>query len=337
MSKPFGLKNEEYWTDPWKNLSDVSWERVDKDIAGILLDAPDHVPLDTQSSLPVLAYHSGPTQSLWQAPFRDHGAITALRVEDDVFFTAKAVPPSGPETPKDPEPSPGFAGEEFEIDLRESLSLEWAPGTLWVTAFLRDQGSNRVKVVMGPSPAAYKDPAVDRFLAEERAKLPQRSLAYPRQAAMDSVTVPFRPADGAKLGLQFTAHRIMVAEPGASGKLHVSWRLPIRPTDVSNEGPKTLIKGLPPVTAVAAISILFIGSEFGSLFPLSLRVPSFEPVEQEDGSPVAAGSFTLDLLGLNALTEDPQTWFVYGFAGEILQGPATIAVVSPDSLPKGGR
>jgi hypothetical protein len=335
MSKPFGLKNDEYWTNPWKNLSAISWERVDKDIAGILLDAPDSVPLDAQESLPALAYHSDKTSALWQAPFREHGVVTALRLEDGAFFAAKAVPPSGPEAPKGPEPSPGFAGEEYEMDLREVLSLEWTPGNLCVTAFLRERASNRVKVALGPSTAAYKDPAVERFLAEERAKSPQRALSYPRQAAFDAVTVPFRPADGAKLGLQFTAHRVMVADPGAPGKLHVSWRLPVRPTDVTKDAPKPLIKGLPPVTAVAAISLLLIGSERGTPVPLRLRVPSFDPVSQEDDAAVATGSFTVDLLGLDDLIEDPQTWFIYGFAGESLHGPATVAIVSPASLPNG--
>jgi hypothetical protein len=337
LSKPFGLKNDEYWTDPWKNLPAISWERVDKDIAGILLDAPDSVSLDAQESLPALAYHSDTTEALWQASFRDHGVLAAVRLEDDAFFAAKAVPPSGPEAPKGPEPSPGFAGEEYEMDLREALSLEWIPGNLCVTAFLRERASDRIKVTLGPSAAAYKDPAVERFLAEERAKLPQRSLAYPRQAAFDAVTVPIRPADGATLGLQFTAHRVMVADPGASGKLHVSWRLPVRPTDVTKDAPKALIKGLPPVTAVAAISILLIGSERGTPVPIRLRVPSFDPVAQEGGSPVATGSFTVDLLGLNDLIEEPQTWFIYGFAGEILNGPVTVAIVSPASLPNRGN
>jgi hypothetical protein len=327
-----GLKDDEYWTDPWKNLAAVSWDRVDRDVAGILLDVPAVIPLDQRESLPALVYHSAPTEELWRAPFLDHGIVTAVRIEDDAFFAAKAMAQSGPDAEKGPQPSQGFAGEEYGFDLRETLGMEWEPGTLWVTALLRDRASERIRVRMGSSPSAYQDPEVRKFLEAERAKLPQRAPMIPREIRMDSAAAPFTPPAGETTGIRMKVGRVIVAQARAEGRLDVGYRLPIRATDVSQE-PKALIKGLPPVTAVVALSLLVIGSEKGVVIPIRMLLPSFDAVETEGELKIAKGSFTMDLFKIPSIVENPQTFFIYAFSGALMAGAATVGVVAEDALP----
>ena len=48
---PFGLDNNDFWTNPWKTLNDVAWDRVGENEGGIIIDAPDLVDIDARNTL----------------------------------------------------------------------------------------------------------------------------------------------------------------------------------------------------------------------------------------------------------------------------------------------
>ena len=322
--KLFGLTDGEYWSDPWKSLGKVAWSRIDDEVSALAIDCPDRIAFQEQSSFPLLALQTGPSKELHHPRFQDHAVVTALGLDDDRLYAARAFTDILPSDA--PEPSPGFAAAEFEVDLREALSLPWRQGTYVVRTFLRDRVSNECVVTLGAAQSSYDDPEVRQFLEEARIRRPRRGV-FPEHG--DSV-VDYTPRAGSPLppdevGLVMRADRVVVRGPGRRARVDVSFKLPVRPTDLAPPPPDAT-RSESPLRAVAAISILVIGSDAPSQIPLSLLVPSYQ-VEGPPDAPVARGAFSVDLLAHPAVASRCQTYFVFAFAGRRMAGPALVAVV----------
>jgi len=333
--KPFGLSENEYWSDPWKNLSEFAWDRIGNNIEGIVIDCPDFVALDFRQTLPMLAYYSGQTADLQYAPFDRVAVIAAMNLEENRLLARGAIardaPPPSPPTAK---PAPGFSGLEYLVDLRQATGMEWRPSIYLVTVVMRDKVSNRQNVRLEYSKMSFEDPEVKKFLEEQRRKLPprtpsppvtDRSVRYSLQK--DSLPLP------EAIGITLAADRIVVGRAGEKGRLRGSFRLPVSPADVARLPAKSASVDALPVTAVAAIALMATGSEISSPVVLPLNVPSHQMVTGTPEAPVAVGYFEIDLLKIPALLANPQTYFIYAFSGEVMAGPVLMAIVGEDSLP----
>ncbi len=331
--RPFGIAGEEYWTNPWKNLDEIAFDRVaDRKVSGIAIDAPATVPLDARRTLPLLVYYSGSNAEMAGAPFEQHGVLALVNLDDDMLLAAPAIVKDGPPMSMGSlAEEPGHSGREFTLDVLEALGLEAKPARYLVTALLRDSVSNRLHVALVPGPAAYADPEVAKLIEAERLKRPPRRATE----APGSLELVFEPPAGvpaipAEPGIALGVERIVVRRDGAKAPLGVSFRVPVRRTDVIPRGEARAART---PTAVAAITLFVTGSEDPRPIALPLLAPSYAPLEGPDSAPIARGSFALDLLRHPQLRR-PQTYFVYAFAGEFMAGPAPLAVVTEDMLPR---
>jgi hypothetical protein len=251
---------------------------------------------------------------------------------------AQVVPVADRAEPSDGEPPvPGFRGVQQLLDVRAALALPWKPASYLMTLLLHEQTSNRLHVRLGPSPRAYRDPEVERFLEQQRLRQPPPpvtrapgtlALAWRRQPASPEV-----PAAG---GIVLQADRVVVQREGAVHPLLGSFRLPIRPWDVvrpfEDRGKQVLPDvGDPAAKAVATIALLLISAAPTTIVSVELRVPVYE-LEPAD-PPVASGHFKLDLMRLTGFSDRTQTYFVYAFAGEVMAGPVLTALVDEAELP----
>jgi hypothetical protein len=333
--RPFGLTDDEYWTDPKKNLAQVAENQVLGDVEGILLDAPRQVILGDRATLPLLTFYSGKTQDLYDVRFAAHAVVTAIDLEQGVVHAALAVEDTGlPAKPvSGPKPSPGFTGEFNEVEARGRLGLPWRPGRYLITMILRDKVSDRVQVELVNSPSSYEDPEVKKYLEEQRGARPPRGVS----PTPDGSKLTYRRLDDSPglpegNGLVIEADRVVPGKPGQAGYVRGSFRLPVRKTDVYRRTAGEDEEGNPLVTAVASVTLLIVGSDRADPWTYPMLVPSTVDVEGDEENPVATGHFRVDLMQLKRVASEPQTHFVYGFAGAHMVGPAPLAVVDPADL-----
>jgi hypothetical protein len=323
---PFEMSDEEFWTNPEKNLSELAGHRVLSEIAGIVADSPKTIVLSQRQKWPYLVLQTGDTEALYKVPFAEHAIVTAYSPTEDVLYAARAVPRMGPKKPPRPMPSPGFSSSSRNIDVRAALGMPWRSGRYILTAVVRDQTSNRVSVDLVSSIAAYDDQEVQKFLAAREAQQPPRAVSPPLNDARvsyertrTSVELPVDPA------VSLRAARVVEALPDAKALLQGSFRLPVRPSDVISKDAIGLAH--PDITAVVPISLLVIGSEDAVPEVLRLVVPSFLPTSQRDGKSFATGFFSVDLAQMGSFMQRPQTYFIYAFANQFMTPAALMAIV----------
>lgn len=324
---PFEISDEDFWSNPDKNLSKLAGTRVRSDISGIISDSPKKIPLDQRQEWPYLVLQTGDTEELYKVRFADHAIITAFCPVEAVLYAAKAVSRMGPRVPPGPFPSPGFTSTFKNINARAALGIPWRNGRYILTTLIRDQTSNRVSVDLVSSLANYEDQEVQKFLAAQERQQPPRLVSPP----LGDIRVSYEKTDKSPLlpldpALTLSIDRVIEALPEAKALLRGSYFLPVRTSDViaqdaARSSPQK-------VSAVVPISLLVVGSDDAIPEILRLVVPSFKPIINRSGSQFAAGYFSIDMAQMGSFMQRPQTYFIYAFAGEVMT-PATLMAVVP--------
>lgn len=353
--RPLGLEIDDYWEDPWKTLSDFGWNRIGEGGRGVVIDLPAEVDTDKRATIPLLAYYSGTRRELAEASFLASGWVTIMDLRRSQLSVGSTRPegvpiPSGE---VDPRVADDLRGESFSLDLVDDLFVSLEPTRLLVAVVIRDQVSNRLAVQVGEGPGSYQDPEVKRFLEEQRGKraprLPLPPLDDPRLnvSPEEPLAAPTEP------GVRLEAPRVVVAREGESAWLRVAYRVSTPPADaigdearpdweaaVFGEAPEEASEGesadeRPVFSAVAAMTLLFVGSKDEPPVLIELVVPTSEEIVEGEDDPIVTGAFELDLLRYPQLADNPQTYWIYAFSGEVMSPPTTFAVVSEDQLPVG--
>ena len=327
---PFEMSDEDFWTNPDKNLSTLAGTRVRSRRPGLLTDSPKTIPIKQREQWPYLVLQTGDTHELYKVPFSEHAVVTAYSPSEGILYAARAIPKMGPAVDSGPLPSPGFTSNFENVDARAVLGIPWRNGRYVLTTVIRDQTSNRVTVELVSSLSQYADQEVQKYLAAQEKQHPPRPVSPPPSDARvfyqktgRSATPPIDP------GVVLSVDRVIEALPGARAELRGSFLLPVKASDVI---PRSAVKGdEPSITAVVPISLLILGSEDAIPETLPLVVPSYMPTTERDGVTFATGQFTINLAQMGSFMLRPQTYFIHAFAGETMTPAAVMAVVPRQS------
>lgn len=362
MPGPLGLAEADLWGDP-RAREDVIIDRlIDEGFLGVVVEAPARVALGARATLPLVGVEAAPLSGAggW-APVRLAAVACASALETRevraalAFAPADAGPPSFPPE-ADPPALVGAQYEMFEVDLRARLRLPWRPGTWVVGLLVREQATNRVAVRLEAGAPGFVDPAVAALLgAKRRPRYPQP--VWPRPAPgtplpsyrprPDSPPLP----EGRSIAL--AVERLVRDVDDAQVVVRGSFRLPVlerevvKPADPADaalveamderaraellaDGAAWQDPGDPEATAVLPITLVATGAERPAPLVVRLQVPVHAPIDPTADAPEATGHFALDLLKVDGGERlRGQTSFIYALCGEVLAGPAAVAVVDP--------
>lgn len=324
----FRLKDEEYWTDPWRTRREIQRPLMQKGIESFYIGAPQIVPLDRYSTLPVAVLRTRKLLSTDKIDFRKTAIITAIELNTYRLSAALAFPSpaqrpangvlrSGKKDSFSGDPT-AMASEGSSIDLASLLQLPRDRGEYVVGLISLDRTSNRCRMKLVES-AGYEDPAVDEFLQEYRARRVPPPMPFPQPGEWLSSfeKQDHSPAIPAEPGIAISIPRVSIFAANARCVLGGSFRVPIQPQHISK----------PPRLDVATVPVTLLIT--GSVEPepriLRLFVPTYAPLESAGGRTFGVGYFSFDLCRMTNLLRTPQTWFIYAFAGEIMTAPIPAA------------
>ena len=325
---PFNLKDEEFWGSTNRSLSDLARHRLEYGKGTVLLDCPKRISVDERQTFPALIYRTDSGAVLEKMPFEGTGLIVAINL-DAKDVRSYSVPPVNFAfmPPRDPNIS-SFGGESASVELRGALNLDWWPSRYRVYALVRDHISDPCDATLTRGTAVFHDPEAERYIANARAaRLPRvvrptaDSLALAHGKQKDS------PVLTQATGIAISVPRVMENKAGATAKLAVSLRMVIAPTDVVGPNRKGADVGDAHAKAVVPVSVVLMPSDLGTAIVKDYVVPAYDDVAGTPTEPIATAYFTVDLLRDELVARNPQTYFVYVFAGAEMAGPSAIAIV----------
>jgi hypothetical protein len=348
-----GLSDEAFWSGP-AGLPDGLADRVLLgDVPPLVLEGPRTVDVGRRSTLPMAGLVTQSKRELLGQPeFNRSGVAVAVRQETWGVYVgpveAELKPPAG-DAPRvaSSRPPTGSSLRGFQLEARARLGLPWKAGTYRVSVLQREKASAPWPVELAEGPKSdYRDPEVAKFLAERRQRLFPRPIFPPPPEAdrapglfgllAQYVEVEDAPPVPAEVGLELNLPRVVVMEGNWTVRLTGSFRLPALPRHVVKPEPELddpagalwVPVGGDGATAVLPITLVSCGSSYPSPYVLELRVPSYDPVDEEGGE--VTGQFSVDLNRLPGAKElRHQTNHVYAFGGPVRVGPILCAVVRP--------
>lgn len=322
-------------------LEDTLAERIRQKQFGLAIAAPPSIQLPLRRPVQVAGCH---VETLCDAARRPAFDDMAILVGSNPVTGRVRATRAFPETTEADDPSPrpsdpgeGVTGTAFRVNAASLLAFPDAAAVYHVWMIARDRVSNRVRTELIPRPAyGYDDPEVARFVARWRAENPTtlqgadpRSI-WPPPAVFGGYP-SYRSGD-AKLplpasGIVLSAERVLVMDKGLRWILSGAYRLTIDRSHVVHRP----VSG-ESATAVVPITLVVTGLQIAGPIVIGMRLPSLSPIKPSDKTPVASGHFSINLLTLPGVRRIPGTFHVYAVSGDILSGPATTALVSPDAL-----
>ena len=341
----FNLKDEEYWTDPWRPRKALQRPLMRKKQEGLILGAPGTVALNQHEHFPVALIRVCKLTSVSKIPSRSTAIITAMSLDTYELRARLALPPGGrarrassARRGSGGSKRDSFSGDDsamisegHTIDLARRLQLPASRGAYNVTAILLDQVSNQCRMKRVEA-AGYEDPEVERFLRKNLAAALDTPAIWPEPVPGLSEPTYRRQEESPRLpaepGIALHIERVGFMRPSERRCLFGGFRLPIRPQHIvkPSEEKRGKKKRKPP-TAVVPITLLLTGSVDPAPRLLQLAVPSYAPLETSGDETRATGYFTLDLCRMTDLMERPQTYFIYAFSGAVMVGPIPAAFV----------
>jgi hypothetical protein len=355
MGTPLDLSPDDYWGDFTRTKDQFRKFVSDTGFTGIRIDGPPLVALERRESAPVVGYYVrtlrddlevNAERQMLAAAFDLSTKRLRVGLALDTGKTPEAQPP-----PAGLDPGEGLTFNAFSSDLRIQVDLPWEKRKHLVAFALRETLSNPVVVELGSSPTAYRDPAVEAFLAEQRKNapivpprpitpeaMPEWGVTYARVSR--SPEVPKEP------GIALSLDPVSVARRGSNCLCFGSFRLPVnvselvRPDTKSGDLPDV---GDPQAKAIVPISLLLTGSASPGPWVIDLRVPTYDAIPAPKGAPppdavsgIATGHFALDLFAHPAMPRQPMTYFVTAFGGASVSGPFQTAIVTEKMLRDAG-
>lgn len=343
----FELKHPEYWADPWRTRKQVQRALMQKGEEGLVLGTPGTVALNEHADFPAAIIRVCKLTTAAKMPSRPFLVIAAMDTDTWTVRAKLALPDTGRPAARRAlarEPArDSFSGDDsamvsegHTVNLAAHLGLPASRRSYLVTAILLDKVSNRSRMKVVES-AGFEDAEVDVFLREFLARRGKAQPVFPPVAepVPDYRQKATSPAIPDETGLTLTAPRVSVLADGERCVVRGSFRLPIsaqhRVKVVDNWHPPIAI---PEEVARVPISLLVTGSVDAQPQVFRLVVPCYEPLIESEGATIAVGTFAIDLCTLPGVRISPQTYFLYGFAGEVMTPavPAAFAQVPADAL-----
>lgn len=328
---PLDLPDDRYWSDEAERaMEGLFSERVVRNDYGPLIAAPSLVALDARATAPLVGCHTMTLRDVRAYDVARVAIVVAVCVETNEVFASRALPPPEPQPVEDVgEIDDGGTGVTFALDLFENPGLPRRPATYDVVVIVRDRVSNRVRVRLGPSPAAYQDPEVLRFLEEANQRPAMRE---PWPAPGDPLPSFDARATRAPLpkdpGIALAIDRVVMLGPNARAVLSGAFRLPLLRREIAPASTPA-----PAHAAVRGVTLVVTGADVGGPLLFRLAAPITGAVESSPDGSVGVGYFALDLLALPGMWRSARTHFIYAFSGPHATGPTTMAFVTPDMLP----
>ncbi len=355
MGTPLDLSPDDYWGDFTRTKDQFRSFISETGFRGVRIDAPALVPLDRRDSAPVVGYYVRSLREDVEVDAERQMLVAALDLATKQLRLGLALDtgktPASRARPSGADPGEGATFNGFSSDLRLQLDLPWEKRKYLIAFLLREHVSNPVLMELGSPPTAYRDPAVEAFLAEQRKDapvvppLPIEPLPTP-ESGVSFERVSRSPEVPKEPGIALTVERVAVAKRGSSCLCFGSFRLPatvgelVRPDARTGQVPDV---GDANAKAVVPISLAITGSVSPGPWVVELRVPSYDAVPPPKGAPppdaeagVVTGHFALDLFVHPDMPRQPMTYFITVFAGRSVSGPFQTAVVTEKMLRDAG-
>lgn len=343
------IQGDAYW-----EKNQVSATRLYRGMAtagdcGIYLDAPSELSVHGRSWLPAYVVYLRTMAETRQIDPEASLLLVAVRHEDNALYAGRALQfdedPATDDPPTGATPDTGFKGQLFCADVREQLGLPWERGTVSLSAMLRERVSNERVITFGHESTDFVDSEVESYvetrdrswapLAIEPVWPPLDQIRGAISRVLDGGPAPFpnyRPQPESPplptgAGINLLADRVSESGSGPC-VMRGSFRLPCTSHERVPFNPETgrpIDVGAPGATAVVGIHLVGTGTRSAGPIVLSLRVPSFDPVEPGDEAFVT-GFFSIDLFQLGPMQAMPDTYFFTAFSREVRTGPVTIGV-----------
>ncbi len=302
----FGLKDEEYWSDPWRTRKELQRPLMQKGEEGLVLGAPASVALNQHRSFPVALVRVCKLATVARISSRSALILAVIDIETGELRARLALPDTGlaPGASRPARPAAGrdsfsdddsaMVGEGHTVDLATHLSLPVSRGQYLVTAILLDQVSNRCRMKLVES-AGYEDPVVDEFMREYRASRMKLQAVFPEAAPPlpSYLRLDNSPEIPAEPGIALSVTRVQAFVPGARCVVTASYRLAIqtqhvvKPVTGGNELPGALAQstGTPALGEPAQTA----GTPAADVFAQTAATPSTSTPAQFTAPPASSG------------------------------------------------
>lgn len=319
---PSGLPSEEFWNAEAREVgaSVLVSRRLDRRRTALSLDAPARVDLTVRDTLPVIGAWCCTFAEEETLRLHDSLVVTAVRIETHECVAASAFyrkPMGEPAVPSTEAPPIGFTAESYGFDARAQLpAMSWEPGTWVITTLLHTHASNRVHVQLELGDVDARFDHAPRAVSPA----PREDRRFPRYEA----DANFSPALPSGAGIAMQAQRVVLAAPDAWCLLHGSFRLPVLPRDHVTDTTRR-------ENGVVGITLVAVGDGLSEPWVYELGAAVYQALEGTEAEPIP-GWFSVDLFALPGFPREPQTLHLWAFAGEVIAGPVTVALVSEAML-----
>ncbi|MCA8960750.1 MAG: hypothetical protein KDC38_09565, partial [Planctomycetes bacterium] len=327
------LEDSDYWIDPWRTRREVQRPFFRAKREALCIGAPHRIGLDRHESMPLALLRVKRLHDEGAVSLVESAIVAAMELDSGRLFAAPAFRRSSTATA--PAKRRGALGgddamvsEGRTVDLRQRLGIPQAPGRYLVRAFLRDRVSNVQSMEVVDS-LDFDDPSVVAHHREQRLRklVPTlRDVApTPGQPLPSFYALPESPPLPKGLGITIQLPRVVTVEDKARCLARGSFRVPILEHDivqgrVAERGHSSMWDS---VVALARIHLLCIGTQQREPIVISLGVPTFTSMNEDDDTFTATGHFALDLGPALGVTTRAQTFFIHAMSTTIDMPPLT--------------
>ncbi|MEM6291660.1 MAG: hypothetical protein AAGA54_10355 [Myxococcota bacterium] len=345
------LEDHEFLADPEKNKDAVVDALCDADDLGLKLDAPLRVSPDEDGQLPVAFLFIRTLADDAKLDPERQLVTVAVREDDNQLWVG--TPLLSGKTAGDGIVGfsfPGLEGLRVSLDvedIRTPLGLDWRRSGILTTGLLREMVSNTVKTMIAPTNAEFRDDAVEAYIEQRtrtsevatppRVDPPLPEVGTAIQRALDGGPSPFpnyreqpeSPAMPEGIGVALSIDRVAELGRGRRCMLRGSFRLPATKHERVGFDPQTgrlLDVGVSGATAVVTIHLVATGTKAVGPFVMTLKVPSYDPVDPNAAS-LVTGHFNLDLFEHEEGPSFPDTYFFTAFSRDVVVGPIQVGIV----------
>lgn len=315
----FGLKNEDYFNSPLKNLSAVREKLEDEEFEGLLLGGPDYVPLTKDAKFPVVVLQATDAREAALHAFSDYTLLTAMDIRLNRFYVQMAMEQKYVKRERDPNqplPEPGRSTDGGAAELFARLDMPKTEGEYLVTALLLHNVSNRLPIKVG-HPDLEKNPK--RF---EEMLSAQHSLSDPSSKA-EPVHFASMKREALSPAIPEVAGIALVVEPRSIHRdtkkpamVFASYNLPL--DFVPSAGEREADK-----SGFERASVYFLSTGSSNPRPFLKKLVLSATVEnRKPGEASLRGYFSIELHQIGRIGKGRN--HLYAFSGREMSGPVEI-------------
>jgi hypothetical protein len=297
---PFGLTGDQYWQQPlWQKPAQAFGDHLLlAKTDGIYIDAPSRIFLDKYKTIPVVAFHSGPSEILGHFSFNNSIQMIVSHLETGRIQMAKPgkTPPNA-----EPDAAPGRSVRELEVDAASLFDLGPKLGRYSTWMLNGPEASNQRELRIYPSPAAEASQETQSRIDHLRK---EGGSPYPLWAGPKMSLVQEKLESTGKGQIWRLGNRV---DPNGHPRLVLDYRIEGLPRFIlPKEKPildeqRNVIHGNLPVMFIVFDSnrALTLTKQFG--------IPVVSQPAGTPDKPVLSGNVSLDLSSLIDMSKAPQS------------------------------